>query len=333
MRKYILTITTAVIALALFLTGNKYLGKSVSVSVSKPLVTRMEDFVVCSGRLEEKAKSTVYTDGTGYVKEFYVNIGDNVKKGQAIAIWVKKGTASLQQNTGIESYTDSDISKILPSGYDTSILTQQSSSAAATAEQEIELTAPADGCIIELNKNADGSSSKSVAVISDLSTLFIKININESYISKVKTGQEAIISGEGFKNKIYYGVIDKISPTAKQVVTSGFSETVVEAVVIINNPDKDIRPGFTADVKIVTNIKNNTISVPYEAIAQDSDNKEYVYVIENAKTVKKEVVTGLENEKGIEIISGLNNDDIIVTTPVSSLDEDIKTKPQKKVGN
>jgi hypothetical protein len=69
--------------------------------------------------------------------------------------------------------------------------------------------------------------------------------------------------------------------------------------------------------------------VPYEAISQDENNKEFVFAIQNSRAVKKEVVTGLENDAGIEILQGINSQDIIIKNPSVLGKANSKIKPQK----
>lgn len=333
MKKYFILIVVTTLLLIASFTANLILGKCASVLVVKPQTTTINDYVNCNGKLEEKQRKEFYVSACE-VEKVSVKVGDKVSFGDVL-ISIKKTestdtTATQDSLSGLSP--DLDLSKILPN-IDQSALNiitaQKSTPQIATTEQE--LTAPFDGTITEINcvEGESYNSSKAIIVISDLSSMHIKTTINEALISKVKLGQKAIISGNAFKNTEYYGVVESISPIAKQSLGSGLTETVVEAIIRIDEPDNNLRAGFSTNIKILTSSKENVLVVPFEAISQDENNKEFVFAMQNSKAIKKEVVTGLENDAGIEILQGINPQDIIVKNPSVLGQDNSKIKPQK----
>ena len=83
------------------------------------------------------------------------------------------------------------------------------------------------------------------------------------------------------------------------------------------------RPGMTASVDIITQKKDNVLSVPLAAVTTREDQtnqnpdgttklKELIYIVENGKSVQKEIKTGISDFDNIEIIEGVNEGDEIV---------------------
>ena len=64
------------------------------------------------------------------------------------------------------------------------------------------------------------------------------MNVSETKIADIETGQKVEITGNGFKNNTYYGKVKSIGSEAKQVVTTSGQENVVEVVVTIQEPGR-----------------------------------------------------------------------------------------------
>ena len=79
---------------------------------------------------------------------------------------------------------------------------------------------------------------------SDLSRLQVKISVDENDISDINIGQSVKITGSGFKDKEYHGTVQKIYPSARQQQSGTNTETVVDAIVSIDDADEYIKPGF-----------------------------------------------------------------------------------------
>jgi multidrug efflux pump subunit AcrA (membrane-fusion protein) len=211
------------------------MGKCASVLVVKPKTATINDYVTCNGKLEEKQRKEFYVSACE-VEKVNFKVGDKVSFGDVL-ITVKKAdsTNTAATKDGIEDFSaDTDLSKILPNLDQSAlnIITAPKSNIETTANEQ-ELTAPFDGTITEMNcvEGQSFNSAKAIIVISDLSSMHIKTTINEALISKVKLGQKAIISGNGFKNTEYFGLVESISPIAKQSLGAGLTETVVEAII------------------------------------------------------------------------------------------------------
>ena len=139
--------------------------------------------------------------------------------------------------------------------------------------------------------------------------------VSESKISSVKEGQKAEITGDGFGNKSYTAYVSSIGKTAKKVAVGNGKIVVVDVVLEIENPDDALKSGFTAKVKLFTEAAQNLLVVPYTAVLQDDDG-EYVYVYNNGRAVRKNIKTGRELENGYEILSGIDANSIVITSPL-----------------
>ena len=177
--------------------------------------------------------------------------------------------------------------------------------------------APRSGIITSINASMGeiAWTASSIATISDLSSLQVKISVDENDISDINIGQSVKITGSGFKDKEYHGTVQKIYPSARQQQSGTNTETVVDAIVSIDDADEYIKPGFNIDAAIVTDVQSTALVVPYECIRQDDNGQEYVYVY-NAKSARRvDIQSSEEIAAGAVISSGLKDGDRVITNP------------------
>lgn len=202
-----------------------------------------------------------------------------------------------------------------------------SSQASAAAEDRTGLSDMPDviyssvsGVVTQLGAAAGSFTQATVplVVIADTSRLQVDAQVDESLISSVKVGQKVTISGSALSGS-YTGKVSQIYPTARKVLTSvSSSKTVVDVMIDIANADSQLKPGLNADVSIETS-SADAIVLPYEAIRQDSNNQEYVFVVRSGRVCRQNIVTGTEHADNVEIRSGINRGDEVIVSPPSSL--------------
>ncbi len=150
-----------------------------------------------------------------------------------------------------------------------------------------------------------------VMTISGTEPLSVKVKISENKISKVNLGQKAKVSAGAFGDKTYDGYVASIADSATKEYSATLSQTVVEADIVIENADEYVKSGYTAEVKISVSDKRQINVIPYEAVTQ-KDNNTFVYVFNDGTAKRKQITTGIETTEGIEVISGIASDDIII---------------------
>jgi HlyD family secretion protein len=157
--------------------------------------------------------------------------------------------------------------------------------------------------------------------IDNLDTLYIDLDISEIDIPQVQIGQGARITFDALRNKEYQGEVVEVAmintPT-DQVVN--FTVTVS-----LTDPDVQVRPGMTAEVEIETEVKDNVLLIPNQAI-QAQDGKQVVYVMDEAGSmVPVEVNLGLASDTNTELVSGdLKEGDLIVLNPTGAAEDALR---------
>lgn len=207
--------------------------------------------------------------------------------------------------------------------------------------------------------------------IADLSRMEVRVDVNENDIIRVTLGDTAMIEVDAYSYEDYHfkGVVTAIANTANEKLTD---EAVTEFEVrirLINESYEELltskgpfpfRPGMTASVDILTNQKENTLSVPLSAVStrpkkasnqeESSDQifstqeelDEVVFRKKGDERVEKVIVkTGISDYEFIEILDGLQEGDEIVSGPYiaisnelqdSSRVESVKSSPDNRFG-
>lgn len=168
-------------------------------------------------------------------------------------------------------------------------------------------TTPISGVVSTKNIAEDQiTSAGSVAyIISNIDSVMATINVTENVINKISIGDALEVTVDSL-GQVFEGKVTQINPIADQTSTYPVKIT-------IDNPDNLIKPGMFCDVTIITDGAFDTIVVPREALLRDMD-QSYVYTVDVFGVVSaKYVETGIDNGDNIQILSGLEVGDRVIT--------------------
>ncbi len=173
------------------------------------------------------------------------------------------------------------------------------------------IKAPSTGVITKINYKVGEQSSLAEPALEMISeaNFEIKVDIPESDIAKVQVGQKADITLDAFGDeRIFGGTVTFIEPAETNI------QDVVYYKVTVQFKDKDqVKSGMTANLTIITASKEDVLIIPLRAIKQRADTK-FVEVLENNLPAEKKVEVGLKGDSGIEIVSGVNeNEEVIIS--------------------
>jgi len=216
---------------------------------------------------------------------------------------------------------ESNLARLLstPSAEDIAVAEAQVAQARVAVEiaqkrlADAALQAPFSGQLTTLNIHAGDTVvlNAPVATLLDSTGYHIMVDIDETEIIQVQTGQRAKIQLDAFPGEEIEGVVSRINPvgaSAQGIVTYG---------VRIDLPATElpIRPLMTASVNIVVAEKQDVIVVPNRAIKRDNQGR-YVEILKMAIPTKVYVTTGASNEQVTEITSGLDEgQQVIISRP------------------
>lgn len=167
---------------------------------------------------------------------------------------------------------------------------------------------------------------KALLTVADLSTLLVKVDLNQIDIAKVKVGQKVSLTLDALPGKTYEAKLTKVSPAS--TLPKGKEVDVFPVEATLDASDGAIKPGMTADVRIHIETKLAVLTVPIEAIVKDAG-KTYVNKVGKddkgkRKTDKIEVKLGARNEREVEVVDGVKEGEQLLIKPASSLENEYK---------
>lgn len=152
------------------------------------------------------------------------------------------------------------------------------------------------------------SAGTVILVLADLERMVVQSRINEVDISKIKKNQKVDIQVDAYPYEKYKGEITKIAAMA--VTYNNVKVFPVEIEIL--EVDKKLKPGMTANITIIGEIKSDILVVPIRTIFSNDDGQDVVYKVQSDSIGSSVVVkTGINNFQEVEIIEGLSEGDSI----------------------
>ena len=163
------------------------------------------------------------------------------------------------------------------------------------------------------NKRKTGSSinlfDKTIATLPDLSSMLSKIYVNEIEVSKVKPGQEVLVTIDAIPGKAFKGKVFTIANIGEVLPNS--DAKMFEVIIKLDESDPELRPSMTTTNKILINSFQDVISIPAECVMAGVDSVPFVYTKNHVKQI---VVLGDANEKNVIIKKGLEPGTLVYAT-------------------
>ncbi len=188
--------------------------------------------------------------------------------------------------------------------------------------------------------------------VADLGDMEVEVDVNENDIVKVAIGDSTIVEVDAYLKQQFKGIVTEISNSANSALTADQVTNFKVKVRILEESYEHLlegkpenyspfRPGMTATVDIITNKKKDVIAVPISSIvvtadtavakkkdmdkSQLSDKKfETVFVKEGDEAKRRVVKTGIQDDARIEVITGLEVGEEVITGPYNTVTKVLK---------
>jgi HlyD family secretion protein/macrolide-specific efflux system membrane fusion protein len=195
-----------------------------------------------------------------------------------------------------------------------------------------EVEAPFDGTIIQraiqpgevvvpgVTATVEG---KALLVLADISVLLVKIDLNQIDVARVQRGQKAEITLDALPGKTFSAVVTRVAPAAAVRASGGQGHAPdvfpVEASLDTHQDLAAIKPGMTADVRILVDKKQKVLVLPIESVITEKG-KNFVQAIEGGKdgkptTTRREITVGARSDRDVEVKSGLSEGARVLIKP------------------
>jgi len=315
----------------------------IKVSAIFPEIRTVEHTVsnTRAGTIDACRRSKMSPAMGGHINSLPVKEGDEVKKDQVLLeLWNKEAKARVQaaemnakQVCILSARAEKNAQrktelrqKDLASEDETEIAVSNAASQSAACDAALAnvkvtqaslertmLIAPFDGVVAEIEGELGeyvtpspvGVATKPTVDLIDSSCIYISAPIDEIDAPEVHSGMKARIMMDAFGDQEFPATVRRVAP---YVLDLEKQARTVEIEAVFDNPDKVLLPGYSADIEVIIDRSENTLSIPTQAVMRDN----FIYLIDSEKLVKKQIEVGLSNWQYTEVTKGLTIEDQIV---------------------
>ena len=327
------------------------------VAVARVAVRDVEETVRAPVDLRPLLQAEIGAKTLGYLDAVLVDRGDRVKNGQLVAL-VRPSDLPDQLAAARSAAAQADAAAALaranldraqalaPSGRISKQELQQAETALAGAEAtragaraqvgalavrlgETRITSPLDGVISlrRLDPGAlvgPGTSSGAIRTVDQSDVLRLFVSANEGDIQRLRLGQTAHIDVDALPGRRFEGKVVRLAPALDPATRT------LDAEVHLDNRDGLLRSGMYGRAAIVTGVHPGALTVPVGAV-QISNGRDYVYVLRGDRVQRREVQLGVDGEEWLEVLSGLQADDEVVSAGLEGLSDQSQVRPSRGV--
>ncbi len=191
------------------------------------------------------------------------------------------------------------------------------------------VTAPCDGVVTAVNTEEGAAAAGALFVIEDLDSLIITSSVGEYDIPYVSEGMSATIRCDALDGAEYSGKVTDVAPTSVPASATAVGSTSGTAASYkieteVNGEDGKLLVGMNTKVEIISDKRENALTVTYDALTTDENGSDAVYIAEkdesgvwHARLVTVKI--GLETDYEIEIISDSLSAGMLVLTDTTML--------------
>ncbi|NMP30897.1 efflux RND transporter periplasmic adaptor subunit [Thalassotalea sp. M1531] len=261
---------------------SKYADLVDEVSFHDGALVRKGDILVKLNNQEEAAK----------VKELEANLAESVAQLNRYQDLLKNKATSKSQVDQHEAQTKAIAAQLL---------------SAKTKLNELTITAPFDG-VLGFRQISVGAYIKSGDVITsldDLGIVKVDFSVPERFYTTIKIGQVIEATNTAYVNKIFAGKVTSIDPRIDNVTR------MVKIRAEIPNQNYELRAGMLLKIKVERSIEK-VLQIPESAIIPIED-KHFVFVIDDNKALRKQVIVGRRKPGIVEVVDGLMESESVVT--------------------
>ena len=297
-------------------------GAPMTVEATKVATEAMPQAITAVGSLRSDESVTVRPEVAGRINAILFKEGQHVAKGMTLVrldpainqAEVQQARANLKlakskYDRAVELSQRNFISGQARDEAENNLRVAEAAVALVEARlAKTEIKAPFAG-VIGLRVVSVGDYVKEgadVVNLESIDSLKVDFRVPEIYFSQVQVGQTLSVSLDAFPGKTFEGKVLAVNP----LVDAAGRSVVIRAVVA--NSDTSLRPGMFARVRLITRDVKQALVIPEQAIVPQGD-EQYVFRVVDGKVTRVKVEIGQRRDSKVEILKGLESNDIVVT--------------------
>ncbi len=217
---------------------------------------------------------------------------------------------------------------------------------------------------VELGEKVSGTAlmqGTELLRVANLEDMEARVEVTENDILKVKLGDTAYVEVDAYKEKIFKGLVYEIAYSPQNDATLGTDQVTdfIVKIALLKSSYQELvqpqyghkypfRPGMSTTADIRTKVANNVVAVPIQAVTariiesvegeeeleesySDGRLSEYVFVLRDGEATAVMVETGIQDNRFLEVISGLEEGDEVIYAPYKAISEELRNGEQVQV--
>ena len=314
----------------------------VPVETSVPVRGDVYAMYTGTAPIEAFAEADVIAKVGGEIRELLVEEGDEVDKGQVMArldgerlrLELNESEAKLRKlQRDYERNIDLQAKGLISDGDFEKIKYEMQALEAAfnLASLELDYTqirAPIEGVVARRFVKLGNTIKVGDALfkVTSLEPLVAYLHVPEREYRNVDPGQPVGIEIDALAGETIVAAVSRVSPVVDP--QTGTFKITVEIV----DEKRRIKPGMFGRIGVIYDVHEDALQIPRSAIIEDRGTAS-VFVVEDDHAVRKTVATGYSNKGMVEIISGLQDGEQVITVGQASLKQDSRVNVINRPGD
>ena len=178
----------------------------------------------------------------------------------------------------------------------------------------IPIIAPLAGTIIHRNVEAGQTFDTGAEIFAMSDRLLIKAQVDETDLSRIQLKQRTRVNLDAYPKHPMMGTVHKISYESK--IINNVTTYVID--VVTDEVPTFMRSGMTANISFILDSKNDVLLVPMEALVERDGTRYAVIKIDKKSPVEKPVEIGISDGKMAEVVSGLEEGQVVIAPRLSA---------------
>lgn len=171
--------------------------------------------------------------------------------------------------------------------------------------------------LVSVGEQVDGTAGQPIAEVANLDQVELAGNVPAAQIAVVTVGQKAIVSSDAFPSHSFAGAVVAIAPSIDPATNT------VLARVRVANTGRSLKAGMFAVARLELARHAGALVVPPSALVRNGEGA-VVYVVSGDTAQRTPVTVGIEKSDGVEILSGVTEGQIVLTSAVYGLGDKAK---------
>lgn len=323
----------------------KVVSRDVPVEVRAPI------------ELRPLAQADVGSKTLGYLDAVLVERGDQVKRGQLLAlvrpsdlpdqlISARGSLTQAQASSNLAQKNLERVNGLAPRGVVSQQELQQAEAAVATAAAqeaaakaqvgayatrlgETRITSPLDG-VVSLRRLDPGAlvgpsgTGGAILTIARVDVVRVFVTVTEREVHLVKIGQKSHVEIDALAGRRIDGSVVRLAPTLDPATRT------LDAEVQIDNASGDLRPGMFGRGAIVVDVHRAAPIIPATAM-QVTNGKKYAFLMKNDKVERRELEIGVDEGTWLEVKKGVSVGDEVVTVGMDAISDGAAVRVSRDV--